>query len=126
MSRPDSDRLDEMFEQQRAFMELLREKRGFPDFPVDITTKSGQKLCKDIAHDAMDELHEALQHLKNSKAHRATEVRDFDREKYLEELADHYHFFLELCIVSGVSAAELHRAFIAKGNVNVTRIAQGY
>jgi len=115
-----------LFDQQLQFMQLLRSKKLFPEFPVDILTKQGQKLCKDIAHDAMDELHEAIQHLKNSKQHRMTEITEFDREKYVEELADHFHFFIELCIVSSVSAQELCDAHLRKGEVNVNRINAGY
>lgn len=115
-----------MFAQQRDFMNLLRDRRNFPEFPVDILSKPGQKLCKDIAHDAMDELHEALQHLKNSKQHRATEVREFDRHQYLEELVDVLHFFFELCIVSGVTDDELYDAYIEKGLINEKRINSGY
>ena len=74
----------------------------------------------------MDELHEAIQHLKNSKQHRMTEITEFDREKYVEELADHFHFFIELCIVSSVSAQELCDAYLRKGEVNVNRINAGY
>lgn len=107
-------------------MRLLQAKRGFPEFPVDLTSKSGQRLCKEIAHEAMDELHEALQHLKNSKQHRATEVREFDRARYLEELSDHLHFFVELCIVSGVTPTELLLAYLDKGGTNVARIMSGY
>ncbi len=122
----DSPTLRDMFDAQASFMQLLREKRGFPAFPVDLRSKDGQRLLKDTAHSAMDELHEALQHLKNSKAHRATEVVDFDRQKYVEELVDHLHYYVELCILSGISADELHAAYADKDAVNRERIASGY
>jgi translation initiation factor 2 beta subunit (eIF-2beta)/eIF-5 len=115
-----------MFESQRSFMELLQAKRGFPQFPVDIKSRDGQRLLHDTAHYAMDELHEAMQHLKNSKAHRATEVRELDRQKYVEELVDHVHYFVELCILSGITDDELYDAYIAKHAVNVQRVHEGY
>jgi len=115
-----------MFESQAKFMHLLCEKRGFPAFPVDLRSKDGQRLLKDTAHSAMDELHEALQHLKNSKAHRATEVVEFDRQKYVEELVDHLHYYVELCILSGISADELHAAYVEKDIVNTARVHDGY
>lgn len=118
--------MSKLFEQQADFMRLLHSKGLFQSFPVDITSKQGQKLCKDIAHDAMDELHEAIQHLRNSKQHRVTEIKEFDRDKYLEELVDHLHFFIELCIVSSVSAQDLCDAYIRKGEINVDRINAGY
>lgn len=122
----DAPTLRGMFESQRSFMELLQAKRGFPQFPVDIKSRDGQRLLQDTAHYAMDELHEALQHLKNSKAHRATEVNEFDRQKYVEELVDHLHYYVELCILSGISADELHDAYIAKDCVNRQRVHDGY
>lgn len=115
-----------MFDLQRDFMQLLRDKRNFPAFPVNISSKDGQRLLKDTAHSAMDELHEALQHLKNSKTHRATEIVDFDRQKYVEELVDHLHYFVELCILSDITADELHAAYVAKDGVNRSRIQSGY
>lgn len=118
--------LDDMWKQQEEFMNLLKEKRGFPQFPVDITSKDGQKLLKDISHHMMDELFEANQHLKNSKSHRATEIKEIDREAYVEELVDALHLFFEVCIASGVTKSELYDVYMRKGDVNTARITTGY
>lgn len=107
-------------------MNLLREKRGFPGFPVDMSSKEGQRFLKGITHDCMDELFEANQHLKNSKNHRATEVKDIDRSAYVEELVDALHYFFEIAIASGITLDELYDAYISKGVTNVTRIKNGY
>lgn len=120
------DKLSSMMDQQRDFMRLLHEKRGFPEFPVDLAVKSNQKFLKDIAYEAMGELFEAIQHLKNSKSHRATEVSQFDRAEYLEELVDSLHYFFEIVIASGISTDELFEAFMKKGQINVDRINNGY
>jgi hypothetical protein len=119
-------RLKEMWDQQYAFMKLLQEKRNWPEFPTDISSKKGQKFLKDITHHVMDELFEAGQHLKNSKSHRATEVPEVDREAYKEELVDALHLFLELVIVSGITIDELFQAYMVKGGVNIARINSGY
>ena len=87
------DRLQKMWDQQLEFMTLLKEKRNFPDFPVDITTKQGQKFLKSITHECMGELFEANQELKNSKSHRASDLPDINTEAYLEELFYSLHFF---------------------------------
>lgn len=121
-----NDRLLEMWHQQYEFMKLLQEKRGFPQFPVDITTKEGQKFLKGITHECMGELFEANQELKNSKAHRATEITNLDRDAYLEELVDSLHFFFEIAIASGISVTELYAAYMKKGDVNTNRIKNGY
>lgn len=120
------DKLDEMFQQQEEFMRLLQRERGFSDFPVDLTSKKGQKFLKGIAYEAMGELFEAVQHLRNSKSHRTTEVSQIDRAAYVEELVDSLHYFFEVVIASGISSQELFDAYIAKGKVNVSRIENGY
>jgi dimeric dUTPase (all-alpha-NTP-PPase superfamily) len=120
------DRFLEMWEQQHQFMELLHEKRGFPKFPVDLNSKGGQKLLKEITHECQHELFEANQHLKNSKAHRVTDVNEFDREAYLEELVDSLHYYIEIAIASGVTPDELFNAYMKKGYINVNRIENGY
>lgn len=121
-----SDRLEAMWKDQEEFMELLREKRGFPSFPLDLSKKSDQKFIKNITHECMHELFEANQHLRNSKDHRATDVSDLDREAYIEELIDSLHYFFEIAILSGVSMDELFAAYMKKGEINRKRIASGY
>jgi hypothetical protein len=120
------NRLEQMWEQQRKFMELLCEKRGFPQFPTDLATKKGQQFLKDIRNHLMEELFEAGQHLKNAKSHRATEIPEVDREAYKEELVDALHLYFELVIASGITVDELFDAYMAKGRVNEERIRNGY
>ena len=120
------DRLEKMWDQQEAFMRLLQEKRGFPEFPTDLTSKKGQQFLKDIRNHLMEELFEAGQHLKNAKSHRATDIPEVDREAYMEELVDALHLYLELVIASGITKEELFDAYMKKGNVNFDRIKNGY
>lgn len=120
------DRLQIMWDQQFQFMNLLKEKRNFPSFPVDLQEKSGQKVIKSIAQDCMHELFEAIHLLKNSKNHRLTNVQEFDRDSFLEELVDALHYFIEICIISGISLNELCDAFLKKGDINTERINKGY
>jgi hypothetical protein len=126
MSDPMADRLAGMWDQQVSFMRLLQEKRGFPAFPTDITSKQGQKFLKDIRNHLFEELFEAGLHLKNAKSHRATELPEVDREAYKEELVDALHLYFELVIASGISLEELVKAYLDKGAVNVSRIEGGY
>jgi hypothetical protein len=67
-----------------------------------------------------------MMHLKNSKLHRVTENKEFDREGFVEELVDVMHYLLEIFLLSGVSADEMHDAFVKKGQVNVQRILNNY
>ena len=126
LDKNQSEKLDYMFYQQYKFMKLLQRKRNFPQFPVDLTTKVGQKIVKDIMHDGMHELFEAIVLLKNVKDHRVTEMNDIDREHFLEELVDAQHYFVEVCILCGISSRELFTAFMEKGRVNIKRILSGY
>ena len=121
-----SDKLQEMWDQQLEFMNLLKKKRDFPEFPVDIRSKAGQKFLKSITYECMGELFEANQELKNSKTHRATEISDLDKDAYLEELIDSLHFFFEIVIASGISLDEMYDAYMKKGNKNFDRIENGY
>lgn len=121
-----SDRLEAMWKDQQEFMELLREKREFPSFPLNLSKKSDQKFIKNITHECMHELFEANQKLSNSKDHRITEVNDLDRDEYVEELIDSLHYFFEIAILSGVSMDELFAAYMKKGEINRKRIATGY
>lgn len=121
-----NDRLQQMWEQQTEFMKLLQQERGFPAFPTDITSKQGQQFLDGITFHVMKELFEAGLHLKNSKSHRATEIKEMDREAYKEELVDALHLFFEICIAAGISLEELHEAYMKKGEVNFDRIRNGY
>ena len=121
-----SDKFKELWEDQRSFRELLVRERGFPVFPVDLTSKQGQQLVRDVSHHCHDELWEASLHLKNAKSHRKTEVREIDREAFKEELIDALHLWIEICIVSGLSLEEVCDAYLEKGRKNRERIAGGY
>lgn len=118
-------KLEKMWEQQEDFMRLLQKKRGFPNFPVDLSSKEGQRLLKNISYECGDELHEARQHLKQ-KDHRISDVGNVDREKYVEELADSIHYLLEIVIASGISLEEIYEKYMQKGYVNTARIEGGY
>jgi len=120
------DKLEKMYNQQRDFNVLLRDEREMPDFPLDLSEKKNQQILKGLAHECMHELFEANHLLKNSKAHRVTEVKDFDRESYKEELVDALHYFFGIVIYSGISVDELYEAFMKKGEVNVRRVKSGY
>lgn len=120
------DRLQQIFDEQEAFMHLLQHKRGFPDFPVNLDSKESQKQLKLIAYDAMGELHEAVAELKNSKDHRATTLDSVDRAAFIEEIVDTVKFVTEIMVLAGVSSDEFFDAFLAKTHINTQRIEEGY
>ena len=122
----DKDKFEEMWDQQEAFMKLLQEERSFPEFPVDISTKEGQKFLKGITHECQHELFEANQLLKNSKDHRQKDIKQFNEEAYLEELVDSMHYLFEIIIASGISKERVYDSYMKKGKKNIRRIKNGY
>lgn len=123
------DRLNRVFEMQEAFMRVLQRRDGLeamPEWPIDITKKSNQQVCRNLAFFSMQELFEAVQHLKNSKSHRKTEIKEFDREAFLEELVDAFKLFLEILIFVGITPDEFYDAYVKKDAIIHDRIANGY
>lgn len=120
------DKLEDMFVQQRNFMQLLREKRGLPDFPVDLTSKEGQQACREAGLSGIEEAFEAFSLLRNWKKHRATMVPEINREEFIEEMSDAFHYFIEVMVFADVSADEFYDIFTKKNNVNTQRINSGY
>lgn len=121
-----SDMFRNMFTQQEEFLNLLTEKRNHPEFPLDISKKESQTFLKTLSHECMHELFEANMHLKNSKMHRSTELQDFDKEAYIEEIADVFHYLIGICIYSGIDIETVFDAFMKKGEKNFSRINSGY
>ncbi len=120
-----TDKLEDVFERQEQFMQELRANDKLPEWPVDLTTKPGQRLAKETVFNLTDELHEATATLKN-KMHRLTDDRSLDIDHYVEELGDAFAFFVELCIISGIDANELHREYCRKNKIVFDRLMNGY
>ena len=88
------DRLEEIFELRESFMNSLSESLpgASMSWPLDISKKESQQHCRDIALRGVEEMFEALQHLKNWKPHRVTEVSEFNREEFIEEIVDAFNY----------------------------------
>jgi len=122
------DKLDSMFELRERFMKSLNEKipGSTPTSPLNLSKKEDQQLCRDVALRGVEEMFEALQHLKNWKPHRVTEVSGFDREKFLEEMVDAFNYFFSLLIMTGFSSDDLFREYLRKDGVIHKRLIDGY
>ena len=122
-------KLKEMFDLRLSFMKAMQETipGSYPSFPVDISEKSSQQVCRDLALKGVEEMFEALQHLKNWKPHRQTEIKeDLDREEFLEEVVDALNYFFAMLIVTGFSEKELFDAYIKKDGKIRERLKEGY
>ena len=116
-----------MFDLQERFMRRLADiDHSFPEWPLDISKKQSQLECRDLAFNSMGELFEAVQELKNSKKHRQTDVSEFDRQKFLEELVDAFKYFLEILIFVGITPDEFFEAYCKKDAVINKRIDESY
>jgi hypothetical protein len=122
-------KLEEMFKLRQEFIDEMNEFRpgSYPPIPVDIKQKASQQLCRDLALRGVEEMFEALQHLKNWKPHRVTEVREeVDKEEFLEEIVDALNYFFSLLIVTGVDENDLFHAYIKKHRIIKSRLRDGY
>ena len=122
-------KLKEMFDLRLSFMKAMQETipGSYPPFPVDISEKSSQQVCRDLALKGVEEMFEALLHLKNWKPHRQTEVKeDLDREEFLEEVVDALNYFFAMLIVTGFNEKELFDAYIKKDGKIRDRLKEGY
>ena len=94
---------------------------------IDITTKSGQKYLRDLALHGVEEMFEALQHLKNWKPHRQTDIADeIDKEEFLEEIVDAFNYFFSVIIVTGFDEKDLYDAYLKKDRKIRERLTNGY
>ena len=119
------DKWNRMWAKQEEFMDLLEENDILPPWPIDPTTKQSQRMLKEIAGEMHGELWEATYTLKN-KAHRLTDDQSFDRAHYVEELGDVLAYFMELCIMSGISPDEMYDEYVRKNGIVKERFEDGY
>ena len=120
--------LADIFQKREEFMHMLRDKipETYPQWPLDISQKSSQSVCRETALKGVEEMFEALGHLKNWKPHRETEVPQVNREEFLEEIVDSFNYFFSLMILIGVDVNEFYEAFNRKDEIIRNRIKEGY
>lgn len=123
-----TDKLDEIFRLRESFMRRINEKIPgvYPDWPVSLSDKNSQQSLRDSALKGVEEMFEALQHLKNWKPHRMTEVKDFDKEEFLEETVDAFNYFFALLVMMGITSDEFFDAYTKKDKIIHERLEKGY
>lgn len=121
--------LEEMFKLRHQFIDEMRKthKDSYPELPIDISKKESQQFCRDLALRGVEEMFEALQHLKNWKPHRLTEFNEGpDKEEFLEEIVDAFNYFFSLIIASGFDEDDLYKAYCKKHEIIMKRLKEGY
>jgi dimeric dUTPase (all-alpha-NTP-PPase superfamily) len=115
------DRLAEMFTLQRTLQERLAAKAGYEFPPQDPA-----KLMQDVlvaAYALSDEVHEAT----NETGWKPWATSNhLNREAYLAELVDAWHFFMNMCLLADITPDELYAGYLAKNQVNHDRQTNGY
>ena len=122
------DMLREMFSLRKEFMESLNISvpGSYPQIPLDLVKKDHQQVCRDVALRGVEEMFEALQHLKNWKPHRQTDILEFDKEEFLEEIVDAFNYFFSLIILAGFNEDDLFKSYIEKDKIIHKRLKYGY
>ncbi len=123
------DKLDDIFHKRNSFMKEIQSKfpNSYPEqWPINISDKSSQTVLRETALKGVEEMFEALQHLKNWKTHRETDMPEIDREEFLEEIVDAFNYFFSLMILIGVDVDEFYNAFNAKDEIIRRRLQKGY
>ena len=122
------DKLERMFELREQFMATLRQYKqdSYPTWPIDMSDKKSQQHVRDMALRGVEEMFEALQHFKNWKPHRSTEIKSFDHDEFLEEIVDAFNYFLSVLVLTGVSAQDLFDAYEKKDEKIHKRLRTGY
>ena len=122
------DKLEKMMVLRQEFMKALtkRDPDILPEWPVDVSSKKSQQVLRETVLKGVEEMFEALGHLKNWKPHRQTEVPDFDNEKFLEEFVDGMNYFLSGLVLLGHDADDLFRVYKQKDQIIHDRLNRGY
>lgn len=126
-----ADLLSTIFAGQRKLMEKyhgIETRNGCvtvePEHRGEIDDRRVQMRIKDLAYRVVEELSEATNCLKN-KPWKDSFVAT-DRDHFNEELADAFHFFVELLETAGIGPLELFLLYFRKHAVNQFRQRSGY
>lgn len=128
---PESDLLKAIFSRQVELMakyHSIEAQRGAlvvePREFGNIDHRFVQWRIKDLNSRSIEELMEAMNCLKN-KQWKQSEITT-DKTHFYEELADAFHFFVELCITAGMDAEDLAMMYLKKSEVNKFRQRSNY
>lgn len=121
----DPDMLVDIFRRQAQLMQQLVLADKLPEWPIDLTSKYGQRQIKELIWAMVEEMAEASFILKN-RPHRLSEHPELDMDHFREELADALAYFIEICAFAGIGPEELFREYCAKNAIVLRRVRDGY
>lgn len=125
----DEDMLRAIFRRQAELKKKydeIEKKNGFhvPDGVANLDDAHDQHYLKDFAWRITEEVGEAMNCLKN-KPWKQSQMAT-DKEHFVEELVDGFHFYVELLINVGLTAEDLYNLYCKKNRVNQFRQRSGY
>lgn len=105
------DKLEHIFELQNMFDTELAQRRGLSGIPMEQwIQKETLAMLSELA-ELIDEVN--FKWWKNPKT--------VDESKVKDELVDILHFFVSMCLKTGMDASELHRRYLDKNKENFNR-----
>lgn len=118
------DKLKIMFRMREEFMRLLNQKKpgSYPAWPIDVREKENQQALRETTLRGVEELFEAMAHLKNWKTHRGDGTTHFDHDEFLEELVDALNYFFAVLVLLDIDADDLFKAYLLKHKKIVERL----
>lgn len=115
------DKLENIFKYQKMFDSELAERRGLTDIKMEVwIQKETLAMLSELA-ELIDEVN--FKWWKNEKP--------VDVDKVKDELVDILHFFVSMCLKTGMDAGELHQRYLDKNKENFARqhgksVKEGY
>lgn len=123
-----SANIETMFDLRKEFLTSLRLRvpDAVRDMPLDPTSREDQVFLRETTLRGVEEMFEALMTLKNSKTHRQSEIKEFDRSHFLEEIVDSFNYFFNVLLYLGVTPEEFMKAYENKHDIIMRRLEEGY
>lgn len=104
------DKLEHIFALQQSFQEKLKRERHLDFTPQEWMQKQTLAMVSELA-ELLEEVN--FKWWKNP--------HEYDPDKVHEELSDILHFFISMCIESGMTADDLYRVYVDKNKENHAR-----
>lgn len=105
------DRLQKLFDMQKAFDSEVVEKRNLHNITIDEWMQKETLAMISELSELLDEVN--FKWWKNPK--------DIDYNRVKEELIDIFHFFMSMCLKAGMNADEVYDRYIEKNKENFKR-----
>lgn len=124
----DGDWLQNIFNRQQELEDRYSKIEAANGYPPptsgNLDDPAWQRYFKDGAYRCVEEISEATNCLKN-KPWKSTPVLT-DKQHFLEELADGFHFYVRMFLLAGLSAEDVYKLYFKKSEVNKFRQESNY